>query len=108
MQVLYGGSPLSYACVFGLKRLVAKLLETQVVSFESGRDAISGLLPLHAVAANGLYDMYDFLRGHGAGGLPAGMRPNEKALSGEGILEHAPHACPCASSHVYGMCMACV
>ena len=57
----YGESPLGYACVFGLRRLVRKLVETGLVSLNDNVGKVAGLYPLHAVAANGLADMYDFL-----------------------------------------------
>jgi len=57
----YGESPLAYACVFGLRQLVRKLVETGLVSLSDNVGGVVGLYPLHAVAANGLADMYDFL-----------------------------------------------
>jgi hypothetical protein len=61
----YGDSPLSYACVFGLRALVLRMLGTGHVSLnDTGQvGAIVGFYPLHAVAANGLRCMYDFLVG---------------------------------------------
>ena len=35
----YGESPLSYACVFGLRELVRRMVETQVVSLNEGAGA---------------------------------------------------------------------
>lgn len=59
----YGGTPLGYACVFCLKRAVVTMLDTGLVSLDSdsARCTISGLLPLHAVTANRLMDMYNWL-----------------------------------------------
>ena len=63
---LYGESPLSYACVFGLRTLVQKMVATRMVSLGEEAGALSGLLPLHVAVANGLADMYDFLLDLGA------------------------------------------
>ena len=46
-MVFYGSSPLSYACVFGLKSLVLKLLETDLVRLDQDHCVVCGLLPLH-------------------------------------------------------------
>ena len=64
----YGDSPLSYACVFGLRRLVRLMLDTGVVSLndDDSCGTLVGLHPVHAVAVNGLRGMYDFL----VAGLP--------------------------------------
>lgn len=63
----YGETPLSYACVFGLRQLVRKLLKTGCVDFHTSCGEITGLYPLHAVAASGNRQMYDYLL---KGGLP--------------------------------------
>ena len=84
-MVLYGDSPLSYACIFGLKELVQQLLATGVVNLNEGHSKISGLLPLHAVAANGLCEMYTFMRG-----LGAELRASRNELTLEGRLTALP------------------
>ena len=57
----YGDSPLAYACVFGLRDLVKKMLDTKLVTLNEASGALIGFYPLHAVAANGVRNMYDFL-----------------------------------------------
>ena len=83
-MVFYGSSPLSYACVFGLKSLVLKLLETDLVRLDQDHCVVCGLLPLHAVTANGLTDMYNFLRT-----LPPKYRPSSEQLTCDGrVSDH--------------------
>lgn len=79
----YGGTPLSYACCFRLERAVVRLLETGLVSLNDRRDAckITGFLPVHAVVANGLTGMYEWLTSLN-GALPAAR----------GAAEDAPHS----------------
>ena len=63
----YGGSALAFACCFGLKRAVTKMLATKHVSINEGSCDVTGFYPIHAVVANRRRDMYDFLVGeHGA------------------------------------------
>jgi len=59
----YGGTALAYACCFELRSAVLKMLSTKVVSLNERRDAccITGFLPLHAVASNGLKGMYEWM-----------------------------------------------
>jgi hypothetical protein len=59
----YGGTALAYACCFELRGAVLAMLATKVVSLNERRDAceITGFLPLHAVTANGLKAMYEWL-----------------------------------------------
>ena len=59
----YGGTPLSYASVFGLKRAVKMMLDTGLVTLDSpaARCEVSGFLPVHTCTANGLKDMFDWL-----------------------------------------------
>lgn len=59
----YGGSALAYACVFGMKGSISKLLASGHVSFNDRSEAcrVSGFLPLHAIVANGCMDMYNFV-----------------------------------------------
>ena len=59
----YGGTALAYACCFELRSAVVRMLETGLVSLNDRRDAcvVTGYLPLHAVTANGLKAMYEWL-----------------------------------------------
>ena len=50
----YGDSPLAYACVFGLRKLIRKMLDTELVSLNDNCGEHSGMYPLHAVTINGL------------------------------------------------------
>ena len=59
----YGGSPLAYACSFGMERAVVRMLETGHVDLND-RDCcckITGFLPIHTVIASRNMRMYDFL-----------------------------------------------
>ena len=49
----YGDSPLAYACVFGLRALVRKMLDTGLASLNTNVGKALGFYPLHAVSANG-------------------------------------------------------
>jgi hypothetical protein len=72
-QNFYGGTPLAYACCFCLKRAVAVMINTGLVGLnvQEDRCVVSGFLPLHAVVANGLKDMYNWLTtGKGKPGEP--------------------------------------
>jgi hypothetical protein len=62
-MLYYGGTALSYACVFGLRQGVLALLMTNAVSLNSRADACpnTGFLPLHAIVANGVLTMFDFV-----------------------------------------------
>ena len=63
----YGGSALSYMCCFGMKRAICAVLsEPRLNAFLSINNpmqacTITGYLPIHAVTANGMRDMYNFL-----------------------------------------------
>ena len=57
----YGGTALSYAACFGLKRTVTRLLATKHVALDEGACSSTGYYPIHAVVANRRGDMYDFL-----------------------------------------------
>ena len=52
-MLYYGGTALSYACVFGMRKGVLALLATGLASFNdrAGACTNSGLLPLHAIVA---------------------------------------------------------
>ena len=63
----YGGTALSYASCFGLKRTVTRMLATKHVALDEGACTATGFYPIHAVVANRRGDMYDFLvTTHGA------------------------------------------
>jgi hypothetical protein len=59
----YGGSPLGYACSFGLRKAVQTMLMSGVVSLNDPASAcqMTGMMPIHVVAANGLTSMYDWM-----------------------------------------------
>ena len=62
----YGGSALGYFACFGVKKAILKVLREPKLRFLDLNDPkqacpISGCLPLHAVTANGMRDMYNFL-----------------------------------------------
>ena len=59
----YGGSPLGYACSFGLRKAVQAMLVSGVVSLNdpAGACQMTGMMPIHVVAANGLTSMYDWM-----------------------------------------------
>jgi hypothetical protein len=78
----YGCSPLSYACVFGLRALAAKMLRTGHVSL-TVPGVVSGLAPLHAITANGLRSMYDFVVRE----LPPTLRADKRQLTHRGRLQ---------------------
>lgn len=75
----YGGTPLSYASVFCLKRAVKMMLDTGLVTLDSpaARCEVSGFLPVHTVTANGLKDMYDWLT------TGVASKPGEPSLAPE-------------------------
>ena len=60
-------TPLSYACCFGMQQAVRAMLATRngIVSLNNVDHACrrTGFLPLHAVTANRLRHMYQFLTG---------------------------------------------
>ena len=63
-MLYYGGTALSYACIFELREAIVAMLATGAVSFNAREHAgcvISGFLPLHAIVANGMLSMYDFV-----------------------------------------------
>ena len=74
-QRYYGGTPLAYAACFGLRRALTTLLEEPRLGYTAEGEypiidlddeehqacRVTGFLPLHAVAANSLRDVYDFL-----------------------------------------------
>lgn len=76
----YGESPLAYACTFGLRRLVRRMLDTGLVSLNDNCGELLGFYPLHAVTANGLCSMYDFLTRE----LPVEQRADKDALTQSG------------------------
>ena len=80
----YGDSVLGYASVFGLKGLVRAVLDTGLTSLNDNCGKIVGFYPLHAVAANGLRGMYDFL----TKGLPEGLRADKDIITEPGRLIH--------------------
>ena len=85
----YGGTPLGYACCFCLKRAVAAMLTTELVSLNApaARCDITGFLPIHAVCANGLKDMYNWLTtGVGKPGEPT-LAPAQLATAGLAVAE---------------------
>lgn len=80
----YGGTPLAYACCFEQRDAVTAMLATGIVSLNDPRDAcaISGYLPLHAVTANGLTSMYEWL----TKALPENQRADELQLVSVGRM----------------------
>lgn len=80
----YGDSPLGYASVFGLKEMVRTLLNTGLTSLNENCGKIVGFYPLHAVSANGLRGMYDFLTTE----LPEEQRAQKDLPSQSGRLIH--------------------
>ena len=81
---LYGGTALSYACVFDLREAVNALLDTGLVSFneQSSRCKLTGFLPLHAVMANGRRGVYEWMTKQ----LPWERRADTSLLTGEGTI----------------------
>ena len=73
---------LTDACVFGLRTLVTRMLGTGLVSLNSNAGKVVGFYPLHAVTANGLRSMYDFLVRE----LPEGDRADKSLLTQSGRL----------------------
>lgn len=77
----FGGTPLTYACCFELRNAVRKMLETGLISMSNREEStcvLTGFQPIHAVAANGLRSMYDFIteelpEEHRAAVVPAGV-----------------------------------
>ena len=59
----YGGTTLAYACCFGLRKAVHAMLTSGIVSFNDTTSSckLTGMLPLHIVAANGHRSMYDWM-----------------------------------------------
>ena len=61
-MLYYGSTALSFACCFGLKRAVSRLLATRHVSLNDPAScAISGFAPIHAVVANRNMEMLEYL-----------------------------------------------
>ena len=60
---MYGGTPLSYACCFDLRKAILAYLQTELVSLNDRSDAcvISGYLPIHAVTASSLEGTYEYI-----------------------------------------------
>ena len=81
----FGGTPLAYACAFSLRRAIAALLETGLVSLNDINDrcSASGFLPLHAVVASNNTAMFDHLTSE----LRPDMRAQTRALTSIGYLE---------------------
>ena len=80
----YGGTPLAYACVRGHCKAVKAYLDTGIVSLNDRSDAcgITGFLPIHAVAANGVMSMYDWLTNE----LPVEQRADVEQRSSAGRM----------------------
>jgi len=78
----YGDSPLAYACVFGLRKLTSKMLDSGLVSLDTNPGEIIGLYPLHAVVSNGRRSEYDFL----TRGLPLEERADRSKCTEAGRL----------------------
>ena len=84
----YGSTVLSYACVFGLRKVVVRLLQTGYVSMNDRNSTceVSGYMPLHAVVAHGMTDMYDWLTSMPE--LPTYKRAKKDQRSQVGRLSH--------------------
>ena len=78
----YGESPLAFACVYGLKKLVRKMLDTKLCSLNDNAGGLVGFFPLHAVVSNGNRPMFDFL----AYELPEELAADKSALTSIGHL----------------------
>ena len=81
----YGSSPVGYACSFGLRAFVRKLLDTGLVSLNENCGKIVGFYPIHAVAANGNRTMYDFLVKE----LPEGQRKKSRRPTHDALVPMA-------------------
>ena len=59
----YGGSPLAYACCFGLRRGILAMLQSGHVSLNDPDqcDKLTGCMPIHATVACGLSGVYEWL-----------------------------------------------
>ena len=96
-MVLYGETPLSYACCHCLRRAVALMLSLSLRSpkmrhiidpnNEEHACRRTGFLPLHALVATGRMQMYDFLADLPGIAPLRFMRADENALS-----QHGTHA----------------
>jgi hypothetical protein len=80
----YGGTTLAYACCFGLRKAVHAMLASGIVSFNdtSSSCKLTGMLPLHIVAANGHRSMYDWMTLE----LPEAYRADTTVLARVGSL----------------------
>lgn len=87
-----GGTPLGYAAVFGMRKAILTMLSAPglagFIDLNSPKVAckITGFLPIHAVTANGLGSMIEFLCSLGGSGAPCpeklrGKRGDIKALT---------------------------
>lgn len=81
----YGGTALAYSCVFSLRDAVRRYLQTGLVSLNKPEDAcvLTGFLPVHAVAANNLTSMYEYITRT----LPAEQRADPLACTSIGRFE---------------------
>ncbi len=94
----YGGTPLSFAATFCLRRAIALLLSLSLRSKQDKMKGIvdtnspkhacmrSGLMPLHATVANGKAAMYDWLTELPGLPLLVDFRASEEALTRRGTL----------------------
>ena len=80
----YGGTPLSYACVFDLRHAVRAMLDTGLVDLNDRTQAckITGFLPIHSVVANGNTHCFEWMTGE----LPEKLRADRKARSSVGRM----------------------
>ena len=88
-MIYYGGTVLSYVCVFEMRQAIVDLLSTGVLSFNSRPDGCvnSGFMPLHAVVANGSIEMYDFI----TEALPHEWRADPHQVTKKGMTAKAKH-----------------
>jgi hypothetical protein len=93
----YGESPLSYACVFGCRRVARKMLDTGLVRFDANPGILLGFYPLHAVVASGSRLMYDWMTRE----LPPTLRADGELLS------HVGRLASIYIDHMSGMQVAC-
>jgi len=93
----YGGTPLSYACVFDLRKAVKKFLDTGLVSLNDRNGACerTGFMPIHAVVANGLTETYDWLAE--LPGMPAYKRAKVDQRTQVGRMRLNAHGLPPAN-----------
>jgi hypothetical protein len=83
----FGGTALSFACVFGMRRAVRELVfGTGLVSLNAREDCCttSGFLPIHAAVASGDPAMWDYLAGEGEDALPHSCCADARAVTAVG------------------------